>query len=479
MEVDLPPWACWLVSPPPPTTSKRKMHHTPKQIALAFVFVLGNMSCSSEDKVISNTPPVTLVDMATMEPDESPHAQEDFSTSNDANTTTQEDFENPMLVDASPSNEQPKEVKFSEFLQSDWEQDNPCRDTVTPPIIEGDFQYPIRSTAYHIGKSSREKLAEFAQGTAYTFVHQVTFDDNLRPDRRSIVLHRNDDEDVHLYIHTVVQPDDIERINGMLTVLVDYQPVEATYKFSRDRWDNVVFSKQATSTRFPVDTQFSMMEIVLPAALLAEERMYEIAIGQITNRYNGSDGGVFRKIHLFNRSYERSAHPCFEEPLDAPANTIEYGLIRENVSAGVILFPTHYPAVNEVAFEELLPAEPGQKIQINLSLRSKLNAVDRTRLVFLKPLLDGKPLEYDWRVSLTPKGSGSFKIDARKTFEVTLPEEPGIYEVSMAVWHDPHLMAVDLNGDNQAGISNGNGGDTSNLLRFEVKAPDDTTSPDE
>lgn len=111
-----------------------------------------------------------------------------------------------------------------------------------------------------------------------------------------------------------------------------------------------------------------------------------------------------------------------------------------------------------------------------MSLRSRLNAEDRARPVFLKPLLDGKPLEQEWRVSLSPEGPGAFNIDARKTFEVTLPEEPGIYEVSMAVWHDPHLMAVDLDGNTQEGVSTGLRGDTSNLLRFEVKATEDNST---
>jgi hypothetical protein len=365
-----------------------------------------------------------------------------------------------------------KEIKFVEFLQSDWEQETPCSGLVKPNSIESEFKYPPEAQAYHIGKSSRAELMESAQNNVYTFIHRVNFDANLRPDNRSIILHRNNDEDVHIYIHTTILPEDIDRTKGMLTVLLDYKQVDATYKFSQDRWDNQIFTKKSNGVRFPIDTQFSMMEVILPSELFKEERMYEIAIGQITSRYDGTDGGIFRKIHLFNKSYTQLSHPCFEEPLRKPANTIEYGLVREAVSADVLLFPTYYPAVNEIAFERLLPAEPGQKVQINLSLRSRLNAKDRTRPVFLKPLLDGKPLEDEWRVSLAPEGPGSFNIDARKTFEVTLPEEPGIYEVSVGVWHDPHLMAVDLEGNAQRGISTGNGGDTSNLLRFNVTSND-------
>lgn len=371
---------------------------------------------------------------------------------------------------AAPEADMEKEVKFFEFLQSEWEKETPCRGDVTPTPIERAFEYPERSTAYDIGKTSREELEAFAKTVNYTFIHQVTFDESLRPDRRSIVLYRNDEEDVHMYIHTVVQSEDIERTNGMITVLVDYKPVQATFKFSQNRWDNEVFSRQDSGVRFPIDTQFSMMEVILPAALFTEERMYEIAIGQITNRYDGTDGGVFRKIHLFNKSYQQPEHPCFEEPLKGYFNNFEYGLVNEAVSAAVLLFPTYYPSLSEIAFERIIPAEPGQKVQINMSARARFAAEERERLVFLKPLLDGKPLEQEWRVSFAPKNEGDFDIEARKTFEVTLPEEPGIYEVSMAVWHDPHLMAVDLDGNNRAGYSTGGGGDTSNLLRFEVKA---------
>jgi hypothetical protein len=443
-------------------------------IALALTVIL-SASCS-EPTV--QKPNITLLDMSSPEDMSSTSVHDLFDMKDQARTNDAGDkgLSTPDLGrDGQRDSAEDKEVRFVEFLQSEWEKETPCRGDVTPAPIEREFEYPASSAADNYGKSSREELEMFANGASYTDIHRWTFDSNLRPDQRGTLLFRQDDEDVRIYLHTTVHPDDVYRAAGILTVLVDYKPVEATYKYSQDRWENLLFSKMATGTRFPIDTQFSMMEVILPAELFTEERIYEIAVGQTTVQYGASNGGIYRKVHLLNRSTEQPSHPCHEEPLGEPANTIEYGLISENISTGVLLFPTYYPALSEVAFERLLPATPNQKVQINLSLVSKFNAEDRTRPVFLKPLLDGKPLEDQWRVSLSPKSPGSFNIDARKTFEVTLPEEPGIYEVSMAVWHDPNMMAVDLDGDTREGISTGGRGATSNLLRFEVKVPEDNS----
>ena len=218
------------------------------------------------------------------------------------------------------------------------------------------------------------------------------------------------------------------------------------------------------------------MEVILPAELFTEKKVYEISMSQITSQIARPSGGFNQKTFLLNQGLQQQNHPCFEEPLAANNNLFEYMLIREGSTSGVMIFPAHYPAPKEIAYDRLIPAEPGQELRINLSLRSLFNAEGRERTVFLKPLLDGKPLEDEWRVSLSKQSVFSPEIDARKTFTITLPEEPGIYEVSVAAWQDPHLMPVNLDGTFNDQISFGGSGDSSNLLRFEVTDPAQETN---
>lgn len=449
---------------------------------MAAVFVV---ACSSEETPPKEQPTLVLLDQGTDKRDAStttePDASDEVSAPEDMDSRADQDPPQPGdmadVRDADMSSE--KEVKFFAFQQSDWEQDNPCRGAVMPPVIQGEYQYPTRTEALYKGKATREELSAVANSTAYTVIHRWTFDTELRPDRTGSIVYRNDDKDVRIYIHTIIKPEDIERTSGTITALVDYKPVEATYHFSQDRWENRVFTKQATGTTFPIDTQFSMMEIVLPAELFVEQRVYEISIGQITSRRRVRSAGFSTKIHLLNQGTERLEHPCFEKPLSTSTNTFEYALIREGGSAEVMIFPAYYPAPDEISASRQLPAKPGQEIRVNLSLQSHLLAEKRERTVFLKPLLNGQPLEDEWRVSLSKEGTVGADIDARKTFTLTLPEEPGVYEVSVAAWQDPHLMAINRDGTFNDEISFGGLGDSSNILRFEVKAPDDTTSPDE
>jgi hypothetical protein len=63
--------------------------------------------------------------------------------------------------------------------------------------------------------------------------------------------------------------------------------------------------------------------------------------------------------------------------------------------------------------------------------------------------------------------------DARKSFDVTFPQEPGIYEVQVASWEDPFLFWRTRDGTRVESVSDGAGlHEGSNALRFRVVEPD-------
>ena len=69
------------------------------------------------------------------------------------------------------------------------------------------------------------------------------------------------------------------------------------------------------------------------------------------------------------------------------------------------------------------------------------------------------------------------KADARKTFEVKMPEEPGIHYVTVYTVGNPHFAdftrdPIDNAGEDDPRRTSVNIDPSSNTLRFEVVAPD-------
>ena len=64
----------------------------------------------------------------------------------------------------------------------------------------------------------------------------------------------------------------------------------------------------------------------------------------------------------------------------------------------------------------------------------------------LVPTLNGEPIgPVFWRVlSGSQEGADPYKVDDRGWFDVTLPEEDGVYEVYMQTWEDPWVRWRDF-----------------------------------
>ena len=61
------------------------------------------------------------------------------------------------------------------------------------------------------------------------------------------------------------------------------------------------------------------------------------------------------------------------------------------------------------------------------------------------------------------------QINGRKFFDVTLPDTPGTYDVTVAAWEDAFVDAVNREGERDYAIRIGQGiANTPNTLRFVV-----------
>jgi hypothetical protein len=194
--------------------------------------------------------------------------------------------------------------------------------------------------------------------------------------------------------------------------------------------------------------------------------MYEVSLSMQVNTTERRPFGQARRFALFNGGYNRPNRPCVERRLGVRATVGEHQLIgRISDDLGALFFEgisSHEDLrrINEV--------QPGETRRMYLSvLRADIDA-EPTVLV---PLLDGEPIGIKWWV--TQGGEREYDrwmtIDGRKSFDVTFPEEPGIYEVQVASWADPFELHRTREGEEIDGVSAGSGLlENSNALRFRV-----------
>ena len=97
---------------------------------------------------------------------------------------------------------------------------------------------------------------------------------------------------------------------------------------------------------------------------------------------------------------------------------------------------------------------------------------DAVTPVLMIPTLDGRPIHPGWRVSSTLWSNGLRKVDARKSFTLEMPTEPGVYHVAVMTVGNPDLAPYDrVTGELHPRHNAVNTFASSNTLRFEVLAP--------
>ena len=361
------------------------------------------------------------------------------------------------------------------FDASLWQQDNSCQGEETYPPANDTFAMPNGQAASDPIKTRADvvqdlggRLREEEQGFG------LFVDPALKPDDPEVfAIYAQPGTDVKIYLYAINNYEDLSSYRLNLTVMVDYEPVQARYvRWNPDRTQQWSDTKE-TGISFPIRSDVEIIDITLPGELFSERRMHEIALYTQATTTEGGPNGEARRFALYNGGYDRPSRPCAEPRLGTEAVGIErYIIAAERTDHLAALFVGGVES--RQALRDVIAVAPGETRQFYLSVYRD-DFYEGPNPTVLVPLLNGEPIGPTWWVTQGEDNdsSGWDTIDARKTFEVTFPDEPGIYEVEVASWEDPYQLYRNRNGTRVRGVSNGSGlTEGSNALRFRVVDPD-------
>lgn len=353
-----------------------------------------------------------------------------------------------------------------EFDAGIWMKPNPCDGQKSFPEDDSEFSIPDRTHTIDPTLTRDELIADM--GGMPLQAWSIRADTALKPgNERPYELFANPGTDIPLHVYAVNDYEDLSSFRLNVTVMVDNEPVEASYiRWNSDRTQKLL-DVQSTGVNFPVTSDVEIVDITIPGSAFPEERMYEISLAAEVTTTERSSFGESQRYALFNGGYDRPSRPCIEPRLGHRARPIVDQLrsrIGDDIAALFFGGITHRDDVRRV-----IDVQPGETRRMYLSVLRSDIAVEPTVMV---PLLNGEPIgTTKWWVK--QGGDRAYDdvptVDARKSFEVTFPEEPGIYEVQVASWTDPYELFRTPDGEEVEGVSDGGSLlENSNALRFRV-----------
>jgi hypothetical protein len=362
-----------------------------------------------------------------------------------------------------------------EFDASLWQQENPCTGEVSFPEEHEPYSVPTRPQPSQAPVITRDDLID-ELGFFPNRAISVRPGKAVRPgDGRSFDLYAQPGTDVPIHIYSINdadEPEDFEPYSLNVTVMVDYAPVEATYeRWSPDRTQKLL-ETTATGINVDLESDFEILDVTIPAAVFAERRMYEISVSYNLTTYDGRSNGESRRFALFNGGYDRPSRPCAEPKIDVPWSDWEKTLYNRGTVDD--LGPLFYEGItSELDIQSLVDVEPGETRRMFFSVLQTSSQAGGKPTV-LVPLFDGEPMGPVWWVKQGGEDNYRVRVNARKSFEVTFPEEPGVYVVQVATWEDPYLYWRTRDGVRNEDVSLGSSRglhESSNPVHFRVVDP--------
>ncbi len=305
------------------------------------------------------------------------------------------------------------------------------RDSIDP---EFDSQQARRAAQ---GEEGRIVVAapELQQGKVIAY-------DFFSPGGRDVTLH------YYPYVTTRTAEElSKERMN--LTILVDYEPVEATWTRWNDDRSAALDSAVATGFSFGPPREFELIEVTIPADAFPEHRAYEISLGMLSVSSLLVDRHTAWRMRLYNGGYDVPPRPCANQPLGVDERTeIEFAL--QNGARELLLFPE---IIEDfwTTHGRPLQVEPGETIRFYATgLRDGKGASAAVAV----PTVNGIPIGSPrwWSHGPGWVGAALPPIDTRFSFSYTVPEEPGVYDVYVQSWTDPFETGRDLDGNSINGV---------------------------
>ncbi|QDG51974.1 hypothetical protein FIV42_14870 [Persicimonas caeni] len=379
-----------------------------------------------------------------------------------------EDAQDVVDGDVEDADEAAEPVEFDASL---WQQENPCSGEVTFPADDEEFSLPTDAVTQQRPKITRQEFIDelgFTPGMALSIrPGEAVYPNGVR----AYNLYGEPGTDVPIHVYSFNDADDFSPYRLSVTVMVDYAPVEATYERWNPNRSQKLMETTATGVNFGLESDFEILDVTIPAEVFTERRMYEISVSYNITSADGVRGGESRRYALFNGGYSRPWRPCAEPRLGVPRSDWEELLYIRGTSSD--LGPLFFEGItSELDTQEIIEVEPGETRRMFFSVLRTADPPEGKPTV-LVPMLDAEPLGPVWWVT---QGGDEYRtiVDARKSFEVTFPEEPGVYVVQVATWEDPYVFWKTRDGVEVDGVSFGSSRglhESSNPLHFRVIEP--------
>lgn len=241
-------------------------------------------------------------------------------------------------------------------------------------------------------------------------------------------------DDVKLHFGAIHPRDRYGDSTLRVSVLLNYQPVEALYEhFSPSR--NVRRDKVVdTHATFPIGGAVELVDITIPAEAFERTGRYDLGLKW------GSDGPVHFSggtdvIRLYYGGCTPPSHPCAERGELETVNKDERAIAKKYFASGYV-----YPAgehSNRLPLERITLSE-GKRVEVAYSL----HASDEFPIVSVViPFINGKPLDRRRYVQVARKDGSAPPpvVGHRGRMKIDIPEQPGTYEVYLGIWNFPFL----------------------------------------
>jgi hypothetical protein len=218
-----------------------------------------------------------------------------------------------------------------------------------------------------------------------------------------------------------------------LVILKNYESVAANYTLYDEHRDDVVETEHSRGLHRQ-GRKYLAADVTIPASAFEAGKAYEISLAYLIHRPGSIAPGLkMRRYTLLYGGFERSDLPDFDCPLTRSESwtTEQEQAIFNKVlwSARGFLYPTEAESVEE--FRDPIPARPGQTVSIDAFIHSTLGEQIPELPVAAVPFINGRPTG-DRLLYLENNTLG--RTGYRDSFEVTLPEKPGLYYIDVAVF---------------------------------------------
>lgn len=329
---------------------------------------------------------------------------------------------------------------------------------IDEPFVMPDNDYgyePVTMTTFQqqFGQSDARAITAVAAAGEHA---QVSY----RPD--VFAVRSGDDVKLHVALWAEGGPFPDARLIG--TVLNEYQEVRAKFEFWDQERENIIKEITDTGITTSVSQELVLVDITIPSDSFPEPGAYEL--GLYLNLISPGDSHAYRVMRLtaFYGGYSRPAHPCFTETTTTERSTEEDAVLSTLTNTSSMKL---YPA-GETS-DEILKVQkvsPGETVLLKYFKLAAAGLLQKPT-IFL-PLLRGRPIGEPTYIEPKLAADAGPKTNWRGEFDVDLPQEPGLYPISIVGFEDARLPQVDRHGIFYDDVYNFNGASSSNTVWYEV-----------